>query len=59
MTCYCKRYDKCFFPREVEKGKSQRNDIEKYINSCNFGEMDCELMQLSDIEFKVYERFEK
>ncbi len=57
----CKRYDKCYFPKDIAKNCSgvDKEKLERYLNSCNFKGMDCELSKLSEIEFKVFERFGK
>ena len=59
MTAYCKKFDKCYFPKDIAKGNFTREQMDKYICSCNFGGLDCELNELSDIEFKVFERFKE
>ena len=57
---YCKRYDKCYFPKDIAKGIIHGQEGEKrYLDSCNFKGIDCELSKLSEIEFKVFERFGK
>ncbi len=53
---HCKRFDKCYFPKDMIKGKHGRNGIDKYVDCCNYKGRDCELEKLSDIEFKIFER---
>jgi len=58
MTECCKRYDKCYFPKDISKGMHGKNGMERYLNSCHYKGMDCDLEKLSDIEFKIFERFD-
>lgn len=52
----CKYYDKCYFPKDIAKGMHGQEGQKKYLESCQYGGMDCELEKLSEIEFKVFER---
>lgn len=52
----CKYYHKCYFPKDIAKGMHGKEGIKRYLDSCNFDGMDCELAKLSEIEFKIFER---
>ena len=54
----CKYYNVCYFPRDIAKGMHGKNGIERYLNSCNFNGMDCELSKLGHLEFKIFEKLE-
>lgn len=55
MNERCPRFNTCYFPKNITKGKHERKEFEKYLNSCNYRGMECELAKLSDIEFKLME----
>ncbi len=61
MNAYCKRFDKCYFPKDIAEQKEYigRTEVNKYICSCNFGGLDCELEKMDDITFKIFERINK
>jgi len=59
----CKYYDKCYFPKDVKKALDRFNPLtnennKRYWESCNNEGLECELSKLSEIEFKIFERFE-
>ena len=54
----CKYYNKCYFPRDIAKGMHENEGVEKYLNSCHFYGMDCELSRLESSVFKIFEKME-
>ena len=54
----CKRFDICYFPKDVFSKKDYigLKEVDKYIASCNFEGLDCEIEKLTDEEFKLFER---
>ncbi len=55
----CRRFNKCYFPKDQKVKKFGVEDTIKYIESCrNYG-TGCELTQLNDSQFKIFERTKK
>jgi hypothetical protein len=52
----CKYYETCYFPKDVAKGRHGKAGVERYIESCSFLGLECEIAKLSKLEFKIFER---
>ena len=44
----CKRFYECYFPKDVAKGKHDKEGMDRYLNSCNYKGMDCELLKFNE-----------
>ena len=52
----CIRFNKCYFPRDERLKHYGVQDVQKYIDSCRNLGIGCKIADLSDLEFKTFER---
>ena len=55
----CKKYDICYFPKDIKRNRHGEDGLHKYLNSCRDKGIGCDLSGLTDEMFKKYISFDE